>query len=138
MELEFEGSKDSYKVTKESSRLVFGTSSVKSQFYDIETDSSVYVVDVDGNKVAKTFSELRVASDKKANKISNDLNKINIKGKNEVIKYSSTPTKYTLSGKGWGHGVGMSQNGAIGMAKEGFTYDEILKWYYTGVEIEEL
>jgi len=138
LELEFEGDKDSYKVAKETSRLVFGTSNVKSQFYDIETDASVYVVDVDGNKAIKTFPELRVASGKKANKISNDLNKINVKGKNEIVKYSSTPTKYTLNGKGWGHGVGMSQNGAIGMAKEGFSYDEILKWYYTGVEIEEL
>lgn len=36
---------------------------------------------------------------------------------------------------GYGHGVGMSQYGANGMAKEGYTYDEILKHYYTGVEI---
>lgn len=37
--------------------------------------------------------------------------------------------------KGYGHGVGMSQYGANGMAKEGYTYDEILKYYYSGVEI---
>ena len=137
LELEFEGSKDTYIVTKENARFIFGTSNVKSQFYDIETDASVYVIDVDGNKVLKNFSELRVASEKKSNKISSDLEKINVIGKKETIKYSRTPTKYTLNGKGWGHGVGMSQNGAIGMAKEGFSYDEILKWYYTGVEIEE-
>lgn len=41
----------------------------------------------------------------------------------------------TFEGRGFGHGVGMSQNGAIGMAVEGFTYDEILTWYYTDVEI---
>jgi stage II sporulation protein D len=37
---------------------------------------------------------------------------------------------------GTGHGVGMSQLGAITMADEGKTYDEILKHYYSGVELE--
>lgn len=36
---------------------------------------------------------------------------------------------------GYGHGVGMSQWGADGMANEGFNYKEILKHYYTGIEI---
>ena len=40
--------------------------------------------------------------------------------------------------KGYGHGVGMSQYGAEGMAKEGYKYDEILKYYYSGVEIKKL
>ena len=37
--------------------------------------------------------------------------------------------------KGYGHGVGMSQYGANAMASEGYKYDEILKYYYTGVKI---
>ena len=40
--------------------------------------------------------------------------------------------------KGNGHGVGMSQYGANGMAKEGYKYDEILKHYYTGIEISKI
>ena len=40
--------------------------------------------------------------------------------------------------KGYGHGVGMSQYGALGMAKQGYTYDEILKHYYTGVTIKKI
>ncbi|MBC5626727.1 stage II sporulation protein D [Clostridium sp. NSJ-49] len=40
--------------------------------------------------------------------------------------------------KGYGHGVGMSQWGANVMAKEGKTYNEIIKHYYTGVEITNL
>ena len=39
--------------------------------------------------------------------------------------------------KGYGHGVGMSQYGANGMAKEGKTYEEIIKHYYQGVSIVE-
>ncbi len=41
------------------------------------------------------------------------------------------------SGKGNGHGVGLSQHGANGMAKENYTYEEILKHYYTDVEIKQ-
>ena len=37
---------------------------------------------------------------------------------------------------GYGHGVGMSQTGADSMAKNGSTYDDIIKHYYTGVEIK--
>ncbi len=40
--------------------------------------------------------------------------------------------------KGYGHGVGMSQYGAEGMAREGKTYEEIIKHYYQGVEIKKL
>ena len=36
---------------------------------------------------------------------------------------------------GYGHGVGMSQYGANALAKEGKSYEDILKWYYTGVEV---
>jgi stage II sporulation protein D len=38
-------------------------------------------------------------------------------------------------GRGWGHGVGLCQNGAFGLARAGKTFDEILKTYYRGVEI---
>ena len=40
-------------------------------------------------------------------------------------------------GRGWGHGVGMCQNGAFGLARGGASYAEILKTYYTGVEISQ-
>lgn len=42
---------------------------------------------------------------------------------------------YTFSGSGWGHSVGMSQWGAYGMAQQGFDYEDILKFYFTGIEI---
>ncbi len=41
----------------------------------------------------------------------------------------------TIYGQGFGHGVGMSQSGAKGMAQAGFSYDQILKYYYTGVSV---
>jgi len=41
----------------------------------------------------------------------------------------------TFFGRGWGHGVGMCQVGAYGMALAGARYDEILKKYYAGIEL---
>ena len=40
-----------------------------------------------------------------------------------------------ITTKGYGHGVGMSQYGANSMAKKGYKYDEILKYYYRGIEL---
>ena len=45
---------------------------------------------------------------------------------------------YTFTGRGWGHGVGMCQYGAYGMAKMGVKYDEIVKHYYSGVEVTRM
>ncbi|MGB9553205.1 MAG: SpoIID/LytB domain-containing protein, partial [bacterium] len=42
-----------------------------------------------------------------------------------------------FSGKGWGHGVGMSQWGARARAEEGKSYQEILAYYYQGVHLEK-
>lgn len=41
-----------------------------------------------------------------------------------------------VSGQGYGHGVGMSQSGARGMADAGHTFDQIIKYYYQSVEIQ--
>lgn len=41
-------------------------------------------------------------------------------------------------GRGWGHGAGMCQVGAYGMALDGATYEEILKRYYKGIELKRL
>ena len=54
---------------------------------------------------------------------------------------SETTTSYTegvfvFKSYGWGHGVGMSQYGAIQMAKDGSTYDKILTHYYTGTTVK--
>lgn len=43
--------------------------------------------------------------------------------------------RYTFYGKGWGHGTGMCQVGSYGMAFRGWTFDRILKHFYTGVEL---
>ena len=45
------------------------------------------------------------------------------------------PDDVAASVLGWGPGVGMCQYGAFGLAKMGVKYDEIIKHYYTGVDL---
>ncbi|MDD5604196.1 MAG: SpoIID/LytB domain-containing protein [Eubacteriales bacterium] len=52
-----------------------------------------------------------------------------------TLPSGGTPLYYVINGRGYGHGVGMSQEGAMGMARAGFSYDAILKHYYTGIEL---
>ncbi len=55
---------------------------------------------------------------------------------NENNVFAAAEEKFVFYGKGNGHGVGMSQYGANGMAKAGYKYDEILEHYYTGITVE--
>jgi stage II sporulation protein D len=71
-----------------------------------------------------------------------DNNEISGREIRSLFNLNSTNFSFIQSGNeieilttGYGHGVGMSQWGAEGMAKEGYNYQEILKHYYTGVEI---
>ena len=43
-----------------------------------------------------------------------------------------------LYGGGYGHGLGMSQNAANGMAKAGMNYEEILQYFYNDVKLETM
>ena len=50
----------------------------------------------------------------------------------------SCAEKITLSGAGWGHGAGLCQIGALGMAIIGKSSEEILKHYFTSTEIKKI
>jgi stage II sporulation protein D len=43
--------------------------------------------------------------------------------------------RFVFTGKGWGHGVGLCQVGAFGMAQAGATYEQILRHYYSGISL---
>lgn len=54
------------------------------------------------------------------------------------FEYSIADNKIIFKCKGYGHGVGMSQWGANVMAKDNKNYEEILKHYYTGIDLKEI
>ena len=53
------------------------------------------------------------------------------------VSYDSANHQVTLYGRGYGHGVGLSQEGAIRMVRLGISYDSILRHYYTGAIIHK-
>ena len=75
------------------------------------------------------------------------INNVEFKGTDiySALSLKSTDFEITLLGdsvqiktKGYGHGVGMSQYGALGMAQEGYTYEDILKHYYKNTKIAKI
>ena len=87
-------------------------------------------------EIVKTFDSGRVQTLR--------LGKTEITGKQGRSLFDLKSAMYTITWsengivfhtKGYGHGVGLSQNGANGMAKHGSTYEEILHHYYTDVQI---
>jgi len=62
--------------------------------------------------------------------------KLNLRSTDFTFQILETEIEVTT--KGFGHGVGMSQYGANGMAKDGYTYEQILKHYYQNTEIKKI
>lgn len=60
-----------------------------------------------------------------------------VRGTLDVVEFR-LPPRLLVSGRGFGHGVGMSQWGAKGMARAGHSFDEILAHYYPGIAVERL
>ena len=63
---------------------------------------------------------------------------LNVATANGVVSSGMVTTSINVVGKGWGHGVGMSQIGAKTLAEDGFNYEQILKRFYIGIEIKKL
>jgi stage II sporulation protein D len=52
-----------------------------------------------------------------------------------VNSATNSVTGFRVYGGGWGHGVGLGQTGAVGMADKGASYDAILKHYYQRIDL---
>ena len=94
-----------------------------------------------GRDKSERITDLKIVADKKDIKISaKDFR--NILGPN-IIKSTNFQIKVidhdvVFEGFGWGHGVGLCQWGAYFMAKQGYTYKQILEYYYPGAQISLL
>lgn len=98
----------------------------------LEDASAVYALDGTGGKQRIDISggaALRTASGVETVKAV--VTSVPSAGGGGMIRAES----YVFTGSGYGHNVGMSQFGAMAMAEQGFTYKDILNFYYTGVKI---
>ena len=121
--------------------------SLKSTLFTINSQTSsstatgggtIYITDYSGGTVRKETSSLHVATKDQAATTLSDTSGVYIESASGVTNVSgpivTANNTITIKGKGWGHGVGLSQWGAIGMAKEGYRCEEILRHYYGGEE----
>ena len=100
-----------------------------------------------GLKYSDTL-DVKVVERSSTNRIlSLTINGVEFNGRDVYNKLGLKSTDFSLKKEGdniiinttgYGHGVGMSQYGALGMAQEGYTYKEILSYYYTGTMIKKM
>ena len=136
-ELLFTGTNGTHTVKKSSCRTIFG-GKLHSQRYTIagseETHPNISIISADGI-FTKPSNELYVQGAGKMsvlNVLSSAMAKMFAPQSGNAVSAG----EYTFNGNGWGHGVGMSQWGAKAMADKGFTYEDILTFYYTGTYLE--
>ncbi|EPR13950.1 SpoIID/LytB domain-containing protein [Ruminiclostridium papyrosolvens] len=110
--------------------------SLPSQMYNISSDANINVQV--NNKIENvSLSQIKVITSSGEKSYTDPNQKVTIVGADgKESTVSASPAEYVFTGKGWGHAVGMSQEGAMGMAKAGFTFEQILTHYYTGTKIE--
>jgi stage II sporulation protein D len=122
---------------KEATRLIFGCATLSQRFGVTGGNSSVTLKSLSGTSSCSNFEPIKVLSadgsysDCPASPYFLSSNKAV-----ECPKLSSEI--FTFRGAGIGHGVGMSQYGAKHMAEDGKSCEEILKHYYTGIDITKL
>lgn len=117
-------------------------------FFDLY--SQKYTITASGGEVIETKPLFAIA----ANGVQT-ISSYTLKGSKEIVSLSDgfhiksstasttyasalttvNPDSFIINGSGWGHGLGMSQYGAKVMAEEGYGYEDILKFYYSGVEL---
>ncbi|MDF2590638.1 MAG: SpoIID/LytB protein [Clostridia bacterium] len=134
--LEVRGTKGNAKLDKEKIRTILGSSDIKSTWYKITTDADMSVINsVTGKSETARPGSLYVMSANGVSKLSTTNNKVYLKDQVALSSMSVIPQTYLFAGKGWGHGLGMSQYGAKGMAEAGFNFIQILEHYYTGTKV---
>ena len=124
-------------------RSIMGNSNFKSTLFSIEknydTDrvvkstlskNGIEEIDFTSNTIMIMTNNGIKNLDKSSIDVLNSLGQTNIKIDTHVSSFS-------FVGKGYGHGVGMSQYGAIEMAKEGYNYEQILQYYYKNIKITQ-
>ncbi len=124
----FYGTSGEHSVKLEKCRTVLG---LYSQKFTVNSGSNATLMTTGGAAVLPLYASTNIGDRPLAG-----YSVLSGNGIKSVIKLDSVPAKsYTITGGGYGHGVGMSQWGARGMAENGFTYDQILHHYFTDIQL---
>lgn len=115
----------SYILKNYANRWFFG---LRSQQYSLGRAGGLFV------KSSKKTNEKESIFVKGADGKVREVKKSEIKLKSSTKTSGAEPIKYVFDGRGYGHGIGMSQNGAMNRAEDGHTYKQILEFYYEGTK----
>jgi stage II sporulation protein D len=130
------GSKKSQVIRSQEIREVFDLYSTKFKIISYQDQSNQVAVLSDGNTTSANLNDCFVINgDDKVTELKNTDNRIYIvKSSNNLTQFiKDTPTNPDVIyfvGLGYGHGVGLSQSGAKGLANQGYSYQEIIQYYY--------
>ncbi|MCT4661285.1 MAG: SpoIID/LytB domain-containing protein [Tissierellales bacterium] len=121
-------------LSKEKIRQVLGYNQIKSTWYSVHSEEPIYVLDLKKGKTVEADIQdmYSINSDEKVEKTEDA---VYILSADEQRRVESLGENVTFKGKGYGHGVGLSQWGAKNMANLGFDFEEILKFYYWNVDL---
>lgn len=147
-QLKIEGTEGEEILSGNEFREILGTTELKSTLFTIKKDN-VYgdkekVYAIDGNSSTAKSVDLN-----DVHIIDGNLNRGSSRGftsrfinRNGIVEFNSDikpiESNFVIEGKGYGHGLGMSQWGAQGMAVEGYSYKDILNHYYKNVKIDTI
>ncbi len=143
LKLKVQGTNGEHIFERERCRTIFSEATYSQKYTVTKGGSSTYsVVKVatGSGTIDKTLSTVSVLSgNKTTSSVSGSFVTTDGKAKKTYTtqKTDADPDTYVFTGEGWGHGVGMSQYGAKGMAEAGFDYEEILTHYYSGTHLEQ-
>lgn len=132
-------------ITATKFRSMVGTNILKSEWFSIKnsnietTNNQVYVIDgetmepkainINTAYILDGLNKKTVSRSTVSRALGND-RQVSIGGLRPI-----STSEILIEGKGYGHGVGMSQYGAKKMAELGYSFEEILKHYYTGIDV---
>ena len=116
----------------------------KTKIIELDVSEFLNKLNIKDNKI----NSINITERTSSNRIKNiDINNQSFKGTTfrKLLGIRSTDAnievknnKVYIKTRGYGHGVGLSQYGSNEMAKLGYTYDEILKYYYKNIEINNV
>ncbi len=119
---------------KENMRFVLGTGILLSQRFNIIADGAVYVNSASG-MLSDGLAGVCVIDG------SGNVTQLDSKSRSAITSTGivtiegGVASEFTFDGRGWGHSLGLSQYGSKGRAEAGWTYDQILKYYFTGIQL---
>ncbi len=130
------GRRDRATLNKEEIRSVLGYDKVKSLLFAMDSVDSSRMATAAAIGDCDLYSCKAIDDEGLIDGLSGVVYAMTATGKIELN--TSSDDDFTLRGKGRGHGLGMSQVGAKAMAEDGYSYDEILQFYYKHTEIKNI